>query len=363
MKQKIKICIIVGTRPEIIKMSSIIREFSKKNENYFIIHTKQHYSENLDKIFFQELKLPSPKYNLNIGSGTHASQTGKMLISIEKVLLKEKPDLVIVEGDTNTVLAGALVASKLHIKIAHIEAGLRSYFREMPEEINRILTDHMSDFLFAPTKKASKILINEGIDKKRIFVTGNTIVDAVYQNKKIAEKSKVLSSLRLSKQSYLLLTSHREENVDSIDNLRNILESVERVAKKINLPVVYPIHPRTKKMISKFKLNIPNEIVIINPLGYLDFLSLQQNAKLIFTDSGGIQEEACILNVPCVTLRENTERPETLDVGSNVLAGTNIKRVIKSTTYMLNKKTDWKNPYGDGKAYKRIANIIAREIK
>ncbi|MCD6232863.1 UDP-N-acetylglucosamine 2-epimerase (non-hydrolyzing) [bacterium] len=356
-----QICIILGTRPEIIKMSSIIRECQKRKIDYFILHTNQHYSENLDRIFFKELELPKPKYNLNVGSGTHAEETGKMLIGIEKVLIKEKPDIVLVQGDTNTVLAGALAAVKLGMKVGHIEAGLRSYFREMPEEINRILTDHCSDFLFTSTKKAKDILLSEGIPKKRVFVTGNTIVDAVYQNLKLAKKkSKILDKLKLKKENYFLVTVHRQENVDKKERLEEILESLGLIYAKFNLPVIYPIHPRTRKMIARFDLSIPKGVRLIEPIGFLDFLQLQANTKLVLTDSGGVQEESCILKIPCVTLRNNTERPETLEVGSNILAGATPKKVLRCVSRMLNKKRNWKNPFGDGKAGEEIINIIQK---
>jgi len=345
-------------------MSSIIRECQRKNFNFFILHTNQHYSGNLDKIFFEELELPNPKYNLRVGSGSHAEETGKMLIRIEKVLLKEKPDIVLVEGDTNSVLAGALVTTKLHLKIGHVEAGLRSYFREMPEEINRILTDHCSDFLFAPTKKAKEILIGEGISKEIIFITGNTIVDAVYQNLKLAKrKSKILKRLKLKKKKYFLVTAHRAENVDKKERLEGILKGLKLVSSKFNLPIIYPIHPRTQKRIEQFKLKIPKEIAFIEPIGFLDFLQLEANAKLVLTDSGGVQEETCVLKTPCVTLRDNTERPETLKVGSNILVGANPKRILKGVKKTMNKKRNWKNPFGDGKSGARIMKIISKKLK
>lgn len=362
-----KICIILGTRPEIIKMSPIILECERQRLDYFIIHTNQHYSENLDEIFFDELKLPKPKYNLKIGSGTHGEQTGKALIGIERVLIKEKPDIVLVEGDTNTVLAGALAAIKLHIKVGHIEAGLRSYDRIMPEEINRILTDHCSDFLFAPTEKAKEILLKEGILKDKIFVTGNTIVDAVYQNLKLAQKkSKILKKLTLKKEKYFLLTCHRQENVDKREKLKGILRGIDLIYKKFNLPIIYPVHPRTQKMMNKFNLKIPQGLKLIEPVGFLDFLQLEVNAKLILTDSGGIQEETCILKVPCATLRDNTERPETLKVDSNILVGTKPKKILKGVQIMLNKLNkgiSWKNPFGDGKPSQKIIKIILRRQK
>jgi len=359
-----KICIILGTRPEIIKMAPIIRECQRKNLNFFILHTNQHYSENLDKIFFKELELPKPKYNLKVGSGTHAEETGKMLIGIEKVLLKEKPDIVLVEGDTNSVLAGALAATKLQIKVGHVEAGLRSYFREMPEEINRILADHCSDFLFAPTKKAKEILIGEGVPRNKIFITGNTIVDSVFQNLKLAKrKSKILKKLNLKKGKYFLVTAHRAENVDKKERLKGILEGLKLVLQKFKLPIIYSIHPRAKKRIKEFKLKVSKGINLIKPVGFLDFLALEENAKLVLTDSGGIQEETCILKVPCVTLRENTERPETLEIGSNVLSGTNPQKILNSAFKMLNKKRDWKNPFGDGKSGPKIIKIILKNLK
>ena len=361
MKQKIKIAIILGTRPEIIKMSSIIRECQKQKLDYFILHTNQHYSEDLDKIFFQELKLPKPKYNLRVGSGEQGQQTAKILSGVERVLMKEKPTIVLVQGDVNSVLGGALAGAKLNIKVGHIEAGLRSYFWDMPEEVNRVLTDHCSDLLFAPTKKAKEILIKEGIPRNKIFIAGNTIVDAVYQSLKLAnKKSKILEKLGIKNKEYFLLTLHRQENVDKKERLRNIFKGLESVYKKFNLPLIYPIHPRSKKMIKKFGLKVPIGIKLISPVGFLDFLRLEINAKLVFTDSGGVQEEACILKVPCVTLRDNTERPETLDVGSNTLVGVNPQKILKGVNKMIKEKRDWKNPFGDGKTAKRILNIIKK---
>ena len=354
-----KIILVLGTRPEIIKMSSIIRECAMKDLDYFILHTGQHYSYEMDKVFFKELELPEAKYNLDIGSGSHAEQTGKMLIGIEKVLMKEKPDIALVEGDTNTVLAGALAASKLHIKVGHVEAGLRSYDRNMPEEINRILTDHVSDYLFAPTKKAREILLEEGIIESKIFVTGNTIVDAVYQNLEIAERRvDALNKLGLKKGEYFLVTAHRQENVDIRARLKGILEGLELVYKEFNLPITYPIHPRTAKKITEFGLEPPKGVELIKPVGFLEFLQLEAHANLILTDSGGVQEETCVLKVPCVTLRDNTERPETLEVGSNVLVGTNQEKIFEGVNMMLKRKRDWKSPFGDGRAGERIVRIL-----
>jgi UDP-N-acetylglucosamine 2-epimerase (non-hydrolysing) len=354
-----KISIILGTRPEIIKMSPIIRECEKQNLDYFILHTGQHYSYNLDKIFFEDLDLPDAKYNLDVGSGSHAEETGKMLIGIEKVLKEEKPDVVLVEGDTNTVLAGALAASKLHIKVGHVEAGLRSYDRTMPEEINRVLADHVSDYLFAPTETAKENLLREGIEGNKIFVTGNTIVDAVYQNLEIAErKVDILNKLNLSPEEYFLVTAHRQENVDVKERLNGILDGLESVYREFNLPIIYPIHPRTMKKVREFGLEVPNGIKLVKPLGFLEFLQLEANAKLVLTDSGGVLEETCVLKVPCVTLRDNTERPETLEVGSNVLSGVNQNKILEGVEKMMDKERNWNNPFGDGKAGREIMEIL-----
>ncbi|HML02300.1 MAG TPA: UDP-N-acetylglucosamine 2-epimerase (non-hydrolyzing) [Candidatus Bathyarchaeia archaeon] len=354
---------MLGTRPEIIKFSPIIRECTRVGLEFSIIHTGQHYSHNMDTVFFEQLELPTADCNLEVGSGTHAEQTGKMLIGIERVLLKQKPQIVLVEGDTNTVLAGALAATKLGIKVGHVEAGLRSYDRQMPEETNRTLADHCSDLLFAPTAKARDTLLNERIPKQKIFVTGNTIVDAVKQNIKIANekrKTRIQKKLDLKPRTYFAVTIHRQENVDNPQRLHGIVEGLEKVQKDTGYPIVYPIHPRTKKNLKKLCLQF-NKISTIDPLDYLSFLRLESNARLVLTDSGGVQEEACTLNVPCVTLRDNTERPETLEVGSNILAGTNPDKIVKCTRVMLEKKQRWKNPFGDGKAGERIVKILETE--
>ena len=360
----VKHAIILGTRPEIIKMCPVIRECEKRGLDYFILHTGQHYSYKMDRVFFEQLELPDAKYNLDVGSGSHGEQTGKILIGVEKILQKEKPDVVLVEGDTNTVLAGALAASKLHVKVGHIEAGLRSYNRRMPEEINRILTDHCSDYLFAPTEKARQILLDEGIPNEKIFVTGNTIVDAVYQNLSIREggnRVNHLNELELEPKKYFLVTAHRQENVDVKERFEGIIEGLELVADKFGLPVIYPVHPRARKMMKHFGLKA-NGIELIEPLDYLSFLQLESKAKLVLTDSGGVQEETCILGVPCVTLRGNTERPETLEVGSNILAGTIAHKIAERTNQMLHVNNSWRNPFGDGNTGKRIVEIL-KEIE
>lgn len=352
-----KICIILGTRPEIIKLSPVIRECQKQKIDFFIIHSNQHYSENMDAIFFKELELPHPKYNLEIGSCSNGQMTGRMIEKIEEILIEEKPEWILVQGDTNTVIAGALAASKLQIKIGHIEAGLRSYDRTMPEETNRIVTDHISNVLFPPTKKQANILIKEGIEKEKIIITGNTIVDAVYQNIKLIKKHPELDHYQ--RENYFLLTSHRPSNVDNKENLSELINAITKVSKKYNYPVYFPIHPRTKKQIEIFNIKIDKkQIKLMDPVGYLEMLALEKNAKLIFTDSGGIQEESCILKTPSLTLRENTERPETIEVGASILVGHNKELIIYSTKKMLSINRNWPNPFGEGNSAIKIINLI-----
>ena len=353
-----KIGIILGTRPEIIKMSPIIRYCESNNLDFFVIHSNQHYSENMDKIFFKDLELSDVNYNLNVGSGSHGKQTGEMLEKIESILLKEKPTHIFVQGDTNTVLAGALAASKINIKIIHIEAGLRSYDNDMPEEVNRVITDRISDYLFCPTIKQQEILFKEGISKDKIFVVGNSIVDAIFENKALSEKkSSILEKLNLQKNEYILLTMHRPSNVDFKKNIQEIFLALKSIYNKFKIKFIFPIHPRTKKNIEHFGIKIPEFIKIIEPVGYLDMIQLMSGSKIIMTDSGGIQEEACILNVPSVTLRENTERPETLDVGASVLVGANTRKIINGFKKMILSDKKWDNPFGND-VTKKIFKVI-----
>jgi UDP-N-acetylglucosamine 2-epimerase (non-hydrolysing) len=314
----------------------------------------------MDKIFFMQLELPDAKYNLEVGSGSHGEQTGRMLIAVEKVLVQDPPDIVLVEGDTNSVLAGALTAQKLGINVGHVEAGLRSYDRSMPEEINRILVDHCSDLLFAPTEHSASILFREGIPESKVFVTGNTIVDAVYQNLELAKKKNSLNDLGVIDGEYYVATLHRQENVDKKERFSSILKGLELVSKEFESPVYYPVHPRAKKMMDSFGLD--PKINLIEPVDYLSFLRLLKGARLVLTDSGGIQEEACVLQVPCVTLRDNTERPETVEVGANIIAGTNPNKILSCTKIMLGSKINWVNPFGDGTAAKKIINICTSLI-
>jgi UDP-N-acetylglucosamine 2-epimerase (non-hydrolysing) len=310
----------------------------------------------MDKVFFEQLKLPKVKYNLDVGSATHGKQTGEMLVGIEKVLQQESPDVVLVQGDTNTVLAVAAV--KMQIKVGHVEADLRSYERWMPEEINRILADHCSDYLFAPTENSKKNLVHEGIEDKKVFVVGNTVVDAVNQNLKIAEsENKIFNLLGVKSGKYLLATSHRQENVDDEKRFGGIIRGLQLVQNEFDLPLIYPIHPRAKKQLESLDLDT-TDITFVEPLDYLAFLKLESKAKLVLTDSGGVQEETCILGIPCVTLRESTERPETLDVGSNILAGTNPERILESTRAIVASKRSWINPFGNGKTSQKIIDVL-----
>jgi UDP-N-acetylglucosamine 2-epimerase (non-hydrolysing) len=351
------IAIILGTRPEIIKMSPIIRECERRGLEYLILHSGQHYSYEMDRTFFEQLRLPQPDFNLDAGSGTQAEQTGRIMVGTENVLLKERPDVVLVQGDTNTTLAGALTSAKLGIRVGHVEAGLRSYDRSMPEEVNRVLADHLSDMLFAPTERARRNLESEGITRN-VFVTGNTVVDAVLENRRIAQESvDPLADHSLEPGKYVLVTVHRKENVDSPEVLRKIVSGLLSVREEFGMPVLFPMHPRTEGMAEKIGIDLDG-ITVVKPIGYLEFLMLESKASLILTDSGGVQEEACILRVPCVTLRENTERPETVEVGSNVIAGRDPSRILELSRRMISKERNWSNPFGDGKAGERITRII-----
>lgn len=354
-----RIAVILGTRPEIIKMAPIVREFGRRGVDFFVLHTGQHYSPNMDRAFFSDLGLPRPKYNLNVGGHPYRKQVGLMSNLIARVLSDEKPDIVLVQGDTVSVLAGALAASKLGIPVAHHEAGLRSHDLTMLEETNRIVTDHISDFLFAPTPSAVRNLKEEGYAPERIFHTGNTIVDAVRENLALARRrSRILKRFKLTPRSYFLVTAHRAENVDKPERLEGILAGLADIFKKFHAPILFSLHPRTKQRIRESRTGKPQGVRFLAPLGYLDFLELERNARLILTDSGGIQEEACVLKVPCVTLRDNTERPETLRSGANMLAGASPRRILRAAETMLRRRRAWKNPFGDGKAAKRIASVL-----
>lgn len=354
-----QIAIILGTRPEIIKLSPIIRECVKQDIDTTIIHTGQHYSDSLDSIFFEQLELPTPDYNLDVGSKSHGRQTAEMIAGLEEILLEERPEHVLVQGDTNSVLAGAITTSKLDMSLGHVEAGLRSFDREMPEEINRILADHVSDYLFPPTDRSAQLLADEGIAGDHVIITGNTIVDAVLENRHLAEqKSSILERYDLIPDEFYLLTAHRAENVDDPERFRNLLIGTSEVAEQTGHAIIYPIHPRARSNIDQFDLDIPSNIQLRDPVDFLEFLQLEDAARLIFTDSGGVQEEACILQTPCITLRENTERPETIEVGANTLVGTDPEQIVAGAESMFNISQSWKTPFGDGTAAEKILMTI-----
>jgi UDP-N-acetylglucosamine 2-epimerase (non-hydrolysing) len=330
-----KIATILGTRPEIIKLSPLIPLLDKEF-NHILIHTGQHYSYSMDKVFFEDLDLRKSDYTLNVGSNTHAKQTGKMMIKIEDALLKENPDLVVVQGDTNSTLAGALTAPKLNINLAHVEAGCRSFDKRMPEEINRILVDHCCDILFAPDDNAVNNLIAEGIPKDMFYLVGNTSVDACLRVVNLFNLNK-LKELDLKKQNYAVLTIHRQGNTE-YKRLKEIIKAMNLISDQIK--IVFPVHLGTKKIIDAHNIEISKNILLIDPIGYKEFIGLIANSKFIMTDSGGIQEEAGVLDVPCLILRENTEWECLVDIGKNLLIGTNYKNITSSVTDLLN--NDWK---------------------
>ena len=356
-----KIAIVVGVRPEFIKMAPLIKLCQEKKIEYFVIHTGQHYGSDMDKQFFDEFELPVPHYVLDVHPTSPPQQIAKMIIRMEDVLSKNRPDLVLVYGDSNSTLGPAIASAKMNIKIGHIEAGLRSFDKTMPEEINRIIVDHISDFLFVPTDIGKKNLINEGISPEKIFVTGNTVVDAINQMKELAQtQSKILDLLHLEPKKYLVLTLHRPSNVDVSEKLELIFNSFKKLYDEFGFKIVFPIHPRTKRNLENFGLSVPKEIITVTPLGYIDFIHLQNNAKVIFTDSGSIQEEACILGVPCITIRDNTERPESIEVNANILSKPDFQSIKQAFEKQTKISTEWKNPYGDGTASKQILGVCLK---
>ena len=359
-----KTCVVVGTRPGIIKMSPIISELRTRDVESFTVHAGQHYSYELDGKMFEDLGLETPEYRVeDVEEATnHGEQTAAMLTGIERALLEERPENVLVCADANFNLAGALAARKLRLTLGHVEAGLRSDDWRMPEEHNRVMIDHISDYLFVPTEQARENAIEDNV-KGDVVVTGNTIVDAVQRNVGIArEESTVLADMGLDDEPYVVFTAHREENVDDPDTLSDLITIIERTVDELDVRVVYPIHPRTEKRLDQFDLESRISAIeglhLVDPLGYLDFLALLSDAEVVLSDSGGIQEETCILGVPCVTLRENTERPETVEVGSNAIAGTDPDRVLTEARRMRGRSGDWENPFGDGTAAEQIADTL-----
>lgn len=322
-----KIISVVGARPNFMKVAPIHKAFQKYSNSieHLICHTGQHYDENMSKVFFDDLELPKPHFYLGVGSGSHAEQTAKVMIEFEKILLQEKPDLIIVVGDVNSTIACSLTASKLHIKVAHVEAGLRSFDREMPEEINRLLTDQISDLLFVTEKSGINNLNNEGISDKKVFFVGNVMIDSLHNYLGKAKQSKILEEYKLKPKNYVLVTMHRPSNVDSIEQLKELVHLLNTLSEKRML--IFPIHPRTKKNLENFSLleSLNKNVILSDPIGYLDFLNLLRQAELVITDSGGIQEETTYLGIQCITTRTSTERPITVEIGTNHLVGDSYK--------------------------------------
>ena len=356
-----EIILVVGARPNFMKIAPIYKELESRGQKLLLLHTGQHYDENMSKVFFEDLGMPSPDIYLGIGSGSHAYQTGTVMIEFEKICLERNPKLVVVVGDVNSTLACAIVSSKLGILCAHVEAGLRSFDRNMPEEINRILTDSISDILLTPSLDGDENLLNEGIDKSKIFRVGNVMIDSLFSNLKTVENNDIANQLS-GPSEYALVTLHRPSNVDDFDTFNRIINSIIEISTKIK--IIFPIHPRTRKMAAKFNLldHIKNStnIILIEPVGYFDFISLMSKSKFVMTDSGGLQEETTALGIPCITLRENTERPITVSEGTNTIVGTDKDLIISTSNEILNSggKKGQIPDLWDGKSAKRIADVL-----
>jgi UDP-N-acetylglucosamine 2-epimerase (non-hydrolysing) len=388
-----KIILVAAARPNFMKIAPLVRAIDRHNSvavssgafiQYLLVHTGQHYDYNMSESFFKDLKLPNPHLHLGVGSGTHAEQTGRVMIEFEKVLLQESPDIVVVVGDVNSTLAAALAAVKLNIPVAHVEAGLRSFDRRMPEEINRLVTDALSTYLFTPSPDGDENLLREGISREKIYRVGDIMVDSLLFHLEEAKRSDILMRLGLVKERqansdsvvpYALLTLHRPSNVDQEESFQRIVAALESIGKKI--PIIFPVHPRTKKQLKvlglKEKIRFhdiqkradlsSSGIHGLDPLGYLDFLSLVTRAKLVLTDSGGIQEETTVLGIPCLTLRDTTERPITIKEGTNILVWNDTEKIVKEALKVLGgKRKKVKIPeYWDGKTAERIVKILAAE--
>lgn len=377
MCNKIKVATIIGARPQFIKAATVSRAISESDTcgpdamDEIIVHTGQHFDDNMSEVFFRELEIPKPDYNLGVGGGTHGQNTGRMIEAIEKVLANEKPDWVLVYGDTDSTLAGALAAAKLHIPVAHVEAGLRSYNRIMPEEINRVLADQLSTVLFCPTETAVDNLRGEGFPHKLsanirqvIENVGDVMYDAaLFYAVRAKEKSRIIQTLGLAPQNFVLATIHRAENTDDPARLRGIMEALNEISKE--MPVVLPLHPRTRKMLALAnnlkKFHDSSSIFFIDPVGYLDMVMLEKNAQVIITDSGGVQKEAYFYRVPCVTVRDETEWVELVAVGANLLSGTDKKVIVQAFNEMKGRRVDEKKMYGDGKSALKILKFFIGE--
>ncbi len=358
-----KIVTIVGARPQFIKAAAVSREILKSSGKIeeVIVHTGQHYDQNMSQVFFDELEIPNPKYNLEISGGLHGLMTGRMLESIEHVLVSERPDWVLIYGDTNSTLAGALAAVKLHIPVAHVEAGLRSFNMRMPEEVNRILADRVSTLLLCPTKQAVENLAREGI-AKGVHNVGDVMYDvALHYRARARTHSRVLHTLGLTEKGFALATCHRAENTDDPHRLSEILEALACIAK--NIPVVLPLHPRTRKLIREYELErFLASLCVVKPLAFLDMVALEQAAKVILTDSGGVQKEAFFYQVPCITMRDETEWVETVDLGWNQLVGASCHRIMTAFSQLMDGRTiEQPTPYGSGVSSRSIIEVMLRE--
>ncbi len=359
----LKICNVVGARPNFMKIAPLMDEMKKHAEiDAQLVHTGQHYDEKMSKLFFNDLGLPVPDVYLGVGSGGHGEQTGKIMIEFERIISADKPDIVLVVGDVNSTIACGLVAVKLGVRLAHVEAGLRSYDRDMPEEVNRVLTDQISDYLFLTERSAFANLEREGVEREKCFFVGNVMIDSLMKHRDRAEQSNILHDLKLESEKFGLITLHRPSNVDVKENLESIFGALLQIQR--DLPLVFPVHPRTRKQMKLFglddKIVQAQNFVLTDPLGYLDFLKLTAHARLVITDSGGIQEETTVLGVPCITVRENTERPVTVTEGTNVVIGMSPQRILEESYLILagKGKKGGVPEFWDGKAAKRIVRIL-----
>ncbi len=367
MSQPLKILNVVGARPNLPKIAPLIREMQRHREvEPILVHTGQHYDANLSDIFFRQMGIPEPQVNLEVGSGSHAAQTGEILKRIEPVLLRFKPDLALVVGDVNSTIAVGLAAAKLGIPLAHVEAGLRSFDRSMPEEINRILTDAIADYLFVTEEDAIGHLLKEGRPREAIHFVGNVMIDSLRHFLPIAQQSAIGAELGLVSNGawrrFAVLTLHRPSNVDSVEKLAELLGAINAIAEEV--PVIFPVHPRTQQRLSEAGIQHHHQLHVTAPVGYLDFLCLLSKATLVLTDSGGIQEETTALGVPCLTLRENTERPVTISQGTNLLVGTEAAKIIAAAREILggHSKAGRVPPLWDGHAAERIVEILLRAV-
>ena len=361
-----KVILVAGARPNFMKVAPLWNQLIKAPDLFepILVHTGQHYDDLMSEIFFRDLNLPQPHYELNVGSGSQAYQTAQIMMGFEEVLLSEKPDWVLVVGDVNSTLACAMVAAKLHIPVGHIEAGLRSWDRSMPEEVNRIVVDALSDLLFAPSKRACDSLRREGIEDHRIHFVGNVMIDSLMLLSPKADESRILNIHGLSVQDYVFLTLHRASNVDCPDTLAGIVSALQA----LKCPIAWPLHPRTRNRLSQFgflhTLEMMDHIKLMDPVGYLDSLKLQKNAKFVMTDSGGLQEETTALGVPCLTLREHTERPETIDIGTNTLVGVCPERIVTEAESVLDGhyKSGRLPELWDGNTAERIVALLWNNV-